>query len=338
MSDINILIYEGKNGARVELKPGEGLDTIWATQKQIAEIFEVQIPAISKHISNILEDKELENSVVSKMEITASDGKNYNVEHYNLDMIIAVGYRINSARATQFRIWATKILKEYIIKGFAMDDERLKDPQKNQYFRELLDRVREIRASEKLFYQQVRDIYATAIDYKEKKSTKEVQKFFATIQNKLLYAVTGKTAAELIVERANISDENFGLTSWSGSIVRKGDICIAKNYLDKNEFDLLKSLINQLLEYLEGQTLKNKPITIGEWQEKTSKLIEFNDYELLQNAGSVGSDIMKKMVEEKYEEFDKNRQTKEEEEAKKEAIKDLKAIEQEVKEILKSKK
>lgn len=336
MSDINILIYEGKNGARVELKPGEELDTMWASQEQIATIFDKDISTISRHISNIFSEGELkEKSNLQKMQIANSDKP---VAFYSLDIIIAVGYRANSSKATHFRIWATKILKEYIIKGFAMDDERLKDPQKNQYFRELLDRVREIRASEKLFYQQVRDIYATAIDYKEKKSTKEVQKFFATIQNKLLYAVTGKTAAELIVERANISDENFGLTSWSGSIVRKGDICIAKNYLDKNEFDLLKSLINQLLEYLEGQTLKNKPITIGEWQEKTSKLIEFNDYEVLQNAGSVGSDIMKKMVEEKYEEFDKNRQTKEEEEAKKEAIKDLKAIEQEVKEILKSKK
>ncbi len=169
----DILIYQGKNGTRVELKPSQEHETIWATQKQMAEIFDVEVPAVSKHISNIIKDGELNISVISKMEITASDGKKYNVEHYNLDMIIAVGYRVNSAKATQFRIWATKILKEYIIKGFAMDDERLKDPKTNQYFRELLERVREIRSSEKLFYQQVKDIYTTAIDYEEKKKSRE---------------------------------------------------------------------------------------------------------------------------------------------------------------------
>lgn len=336
MSDINVLIYQGKNGTKVELKPSENYETMWATQEQIASIFEKDISTISRHISNIFTERELEEkSNLQKMQIANSDKP---VTFYSLDVIIAVGYRVNSLRATQFRIWATKILKEYIVKGFAMDDERLKDPKRNEYFRELLERVREIRASEKLFYQQVKDIYATAIDYEEKKGTKEVQEFFATIQNKLLYAITGKTAAELVLERANINDDNFGLTNWSGSIVRKGDICIAKNYLYKNEFDLLKSLVNQLLEYLEGQTLKNQAITVLEWQEKTDKLIAFNDYEVLKNAGGRSKDYMEKVVKGKYEEFDNGRKMKEKEKAEKEAVEDIKKIEKEVKEILKSKK
>lgn len=334
MSEINILIYEGKSGARVELKSGEELETMWATQEQIATIFDCSISNVSEHIKHIYENRELQEVDTFRNFRNVS---NQPVKHYNLDVIIAVGYRVNSTRATTFRIWATKVLKEYIVKGFTMDDERLKDPQRNQYFKELLERVREIRASEKLFYQQVRDIYATAIDYEETKNSDDARKFFATIQNKLLYAVTSKTAAELIVERANIKDANFGLTSWSGSIVRKGDACIAKNYLSKNEFDQLKSLVNLLLEYLENQTLRNLAITIAEWKEKTDKLIAFNDYKVLKNAGNIRHETMEKIVEEKYEEFDKNRKIKEEEEAKKEAINDLRIIEKEVKKLLKSK-
>jgi hypothetical protein len=229
MSDINVLIYQGKNGSRVELRPGEGLETMYATVRQMSEIFDCTTENVIMHAKNITKEDELnEISVTKEFLVTAVDGKKYNTKHYNLDMIIAIGYRVNSTRATKFRIWATKILKEYIVKGFAMDDERLKDPERSEYFRELLERVREIRASEKLFYQQVRDIYATAIDYEEKKNLKEVQEFFAIIQNKLLYAITRKTATELVLERTNINDDNFGLTNWSGSIVRKGDVCIAK--------------------------------------------------------------------------------------------------------------
>jgi len=335
MSEINILIYEGKNGTRVELKSGEEFETIWANQSQIAEIFDCSRSNVAEHIQNIIKSGELSEKDTCRNFRQAST--NQPILHYNLDMIIAVGYRINSVRATQFRIWATKILKEYIVKGFAMDDERLKDPQKNQYFRELLERVREIRASEKLFYQQVRDIYATAIDYEEKKNSEEVQEFFATVRNKLLYAITHKTAAELVLERVNINDENFGLLNWEGNRVRKHDISIATNYLNERELTLLKSLVNQLLEYLEGQTLQNRAITIAEWQGKTDKIIELNDYKILHNAGSVKSDTMKKMVGEKYEVFDKSRKLKEEEEAKKEALNDLRKIENEVKELLKKK-
>jgi hypothetical protein len=201
MSEINVLIYEGKSGARVELKSFDP-ETMWATIKQIAEIFDCTTQNVEYHVKRIFETNELkQDSVTKKFLATATDGKHYDTIHYNLDMIIAIGYSINSQRATQFRIWATKILKEYIIKGFSMDDERLKNPSKNQYFRELLERVKEIRTSEKLFYQQVKDIYATAIDYKEKKHDEDIKLFFKKVQNKLLYAITGMTAAELITNK-----------------------------------------------------------------------------------------------------------------------------------------
>ncbi|MEN9781989.1 MAG: hypothetical protein RL208_139 [Pseudomonadota bacterium] len=332
--EMNLIIYQGKDGARVDLKSSD-FETMWATQKQMSEIFDVEVPAISRHISNILNDCELSTSVISKMEITASDGKRYNVEHYNLDMIIAVGYRVNSAKATQFRIWATKILKEYIVKGFAMDDERLKDPSKNQYFKELLERVKEIRASEKLFYQQVKDIYATAIDYEEKKHSEEVQLFFKKTQNKLLHAITNKTAAELIIERHNVKDENFGCTNWSGSIVRKGDICIAKNYLTKKELKLLTSLVDQLLDHLEDQITNEKTMTLKDWELYTDELIEFKRYKLLKNAGSISSEDMKTRIDNDYKVFDDNRKNKEKEKAEKEALEDIKEIEKEVANILK---
>jgi hypothetical protein len=253
-------------------------------------------------------------------------------------MIIAVGYRVNSARATQFRIWATKILKEYIIKGFSMDDERLKDPSRNQYFRELLERVREIRASEKLFYQQVKDIYKTAIDYKEKKNSQEIRDFFASVQNKLHFAVTGKTAAELVVERHNINDENFGLTHWEGSVVRQGDICIAKNYYIEKELTLLKLLINSLLDHLELQSQLQVAIKLQDWNEYTENLIKFNKMPPLEGKGSMSNNNMKTIIKKDYKIFDGKRKQIEKEKAEKEAIEDLKEIEKEVKELLKKRK
>jgi hypothetical protein len=339
MNEMNVLIYQGKNGTRVELKPSQEHETMWATQAQIAEVFDCTVHNVIGHVKNIYNDGELiENSVCKEFLHTASDGKKYNVKHYNLDMIIAVGYRVNSAKATQFRIWATKILKEYIIKGFAMDDERLKDPKTNQYFRELLERVREIRASEKLFYQQVKDIYATAIDYQEKKGDKEVILFFKTVQNKLLYAITGKTAAELIVERHNLNDQNFGLITWKGSIVRKGDIHTSKNYLTDKELKLLTALVNQLLDYLENQILREKAMTLQDWANYTDRLIKFNDYKLLQNAGTISQQKMTEITAKDFDIFDDKRRQIEKEKAEKEAIEDLKEIEKEVKELLKKSK
>jgi hypothetical protein len=341
IDDMNILIYEGKNGTRVDLKSLD-FETMWATQKQMGEIFDVEPHTINYHISQIYEINELEkNSTTRKIRVVQKEGNREierDIDHYNLDMIIAVGYRVNSAKATQFRIWATKILKEYIVKGFAMDDERLKDPSRNQYFRELLERVREIRASEKVFYQQVKDIYATAIDYNEKKNSQEVRDFFAEIQNKLHYAITGKTAAELVIERHNINDKNFGLTNWDGSIVRQGDICIAKNYYTDKELTLLKLLVNSLLDHLELQSNLQVAIKLEEWSEFTDKLIEFNRLQVLEGRGKISHNSMKKIVKKDYKIFNNKRKEEEKEKAKKEAIEDLKKIEKEIKNILKTRK
>lgn len=331
---MNIIIYQGKNGTRVDLKSSD-FETMWATVKQISEIFDCTTQNVEYHIKQIFEREELQESITTKeFLVMGITGQKYPTKHYNLDMIIAIGYGINSTRATQFRIWATKILKEYIIKGFAMDDERLKDPSRNTYFKELLERVREIRSSEKLFYQQVKDIYATAVDYEEKKNTEDVKTFFATVRNKLLYAITGKTAAELLIERHNINDQNFGLINWEGSIVRIGDARIGTNYLDKKELEKLKLLVNQLLDYLESQTLKEKAIMLKDWEVYTNKLIQFNEYDLLNNAGSISSKDAKKIIDSDFQIFNKKRKDVEEEEAEKEAIEDLKEITKEVKAIL----
>ncbi len=333
--DLQLLIYHCQNGSNVELKRFDE-DTLWATQQQIAMLFCVDRSVIAGHIQNIVETGELlEKRVCAKIAQTASDGKIYNVLHYNLDMIIAVGYRLNSARATQFRIWATKILKEYLIKGFAIDDERLKDPNNKSYFKELLERVREIRTSEKLFYQQVRDIYATATDYEIRKNDKEVQTFFAEVQNKLLYAITGKTAAEIVVERHKKEDNNFGTTNFEGSKVRKGDVFIAKNYLTEKELKLLKLLVNLLLDHMETQAEKEIPMTIEDWKQETENIIRVSKYPLLQNCGNISYEEMEKIVKKDYDDFDFKRKQKELEEAREGAIAESR---KEVIEFIKNKK
>lgn len=243
-----IVLYTTPDGA-VKINTVFLNETIWLTQKKMAGLFDVEVPAISKHLSNIYEVGELEKAAtVSKMEIVQKEGNRSvtrNMEYFNLDAIIAVGYRVNSKRATQFRIWATKILKEYIIKGFAMDDERLKQAKKWDYFDEWLERIRDIRASEKRFYQKIRDIYATAIDYD--KTSDQAQIFFKKVQNKMLWAITGKTVAELIDSRSNSEKFNLGLTSWQGSIVRKQDVTIAKNYLNADEIKELNEIVTMYL-------------------------------------------------------------------------------------------
>jgi len=336
MSEMNILIYEGKNGTRVDLKSTD-LETMWATQEQIAEIFNTTKQNISLHIQNIFKDEELsENSVVKFFLTTASDGKNYQIKHYNLDVIISVGYRVNSARATQFRIWATKILKEYIIKGFAMDDERLKDPSRNQYFDELLARIRDIRASEKLFYQKIKDIYTTAIDYEANKNTEQAREFFKIVQNKMLFAVCGKTAADLIISRINSENKNLGLTSFEGSVVRKKDIDIAKNYLNKEEIEGLNRLTTMLLEYAEDQAQRKKALTMADWKNKLDDFIAFNDYKVLNTAGKISHDNMEKIASSEYKKFDDKRKEIEKKEAEREALKDLEEIEGEVMEKIRN--
>jgi len=261
-----IILYETDDGA-IKVDTILQDETMWLTQKKMADLFGVNVPAISKHLNNIYEDGELvKQATISKMETVQKEGSrevSRYTEFYNLDAIIAVGYRVNSKRATQFRIWATNILKEYIIKGFAMNDEQLKLADTWDYFDEWLARIRDIRASEKRFYQKIRDIYATAVDYD--KSSEQAQLFFKKVQNKMLWAITGKTAAELIEARSNPDAPNMGLTTWKGSIIRKQDVTIAKNYLKKNEITELNEIVTMYLDYAERQARKRHTVTMEQW-------------------------------------------------------------------------
>ncbi|ETR70205.1 MAG: virulence protein [Candidatus Magnetoglobus multicellularis str. Araruama] len=257
---------------------------IWLNQNQLAELFDTSKQNIGQNISNILKEKELsKNSVVKNFFTTASDGKDYKVVFYSLEMILAIGFRVRSKRGTQFRIWANQNLKEYMIKGFLMDDERLKNPDgRPDYFDELLERIREIRASEKRFYQKVRDLFALSSDYD--KTDKATQMFFAETQNKLLFAVTGQTAAEIIINRADANKPNMALTSWKGNVVRKQDIFIAKNYLFKDEIDTLNRLVVIFLETAELRVKNRIDINIKFWRENVDRILEFNEKPLLKNS------------------------------------------------------
>ncbi|MCF8083687.1 MAG: virulence RhuM family protein [Deltaproteobacteria bacterium] len=326
-----IILYEASDGT-VKIDTVFRDETIWLTQAKMAELFDVKIPAISKHLKNIFESGELdEKVVVSILENTTQHGaiegktQKKQVKYYNLDAIIAVGYRVNSKRATQFRIWATNILKEYIIKGFAMDDERLKQAEKWDYFDEWLERIRDIRASEKRFYQKIRDIYATAIDYD--KNSEQAQAFFKKVQNKMLWAITGKTAAELIESRSNPDAPNMGLTSWRGSIVRKQDVAIAKNYLDADEIKDLNEIVTMYLDYAERQARQRKTVTMEQWSNKLDAFLKFNEQELLTHAGKIKAEVARKIAEERYEEFDSNRKRSEALAADEEDLKELEDIE-----------
>lgn len=306
-----IILYTTTDG-KVKIDTIFQNETIWLTQKKMAELFDVKRPAITKHLKNIFESGELDEKVVgSILEHTtqhgAIEGKTQTkaVKYYNLDAIIAVGYRVNSKRATQFRIWATNILKEYIIKGFAMDDDRLKQVKRWDYFDEWLERIRDIRASEKRFYQKIRDIYATAIDYD--KTSDQAQLFFKKVQNKMLWATTGKTAAELIENRSNPDMPNMGLTSWRGSIVRKQDVAIAKNYLNADEIKDLNEIVTMYLDYAERQARQRKTVTMEQWADKLDSFLEFNEQELLTHAGKVKAEVAKKIADDHYEEFDQKR-------------------------------
>lgn len=325
----NIIIYKTADGkASVALYAKEG--NIWMNQSQLAELFSTSVPNISMHISNILKDGELEqDSVVKDYLTTASDGKEYNVTFHSLDMILAIGFRVRSKRGTQFRIWANKNLKEYMVKGFVMDDERLKNPDgRPDYFDELLERIRDIRASEKRFYQKIKDLFALSSDYDA--DDKSTQMFFAETQNKLHYAVTGKTAAELIVSRANADKSNMNLTSWKGSIVRKQDIFIAKNYLTHDEIDTLNRLVVIFLESAELRAKSRMDITIEFWRENVDRILDFQDKEILKHPGSIGKAKMEMQVNEIYKNFDKRRKKFEALQADKEDLEELKKIEKEI--------
>lgn len=329
----NIIIYNTQDGkSSVSLLAKDGM--VWMSQMQIAELFNTSIPNISMHISNIFEDEELDkNSVVKDYLTTANDGKNYSVTHYSLEMILAIGFRVRSKRGTQFRQWANKNLKEYMIKGFIIDDERLKNPDgKPDYFDELLERIRDIRASEKRFYQKVKELFMLSSDYDS--SDKSTQLFFAQTQNKLLFAITGQTAAEIIINRADEMKPNMALTSFKGAKVRKEDIYIAKNYLNSDELDSLNRFVIVFLETAELRAKNKEDITMDFWRENIDRIIEFNDKKLLKDNGSISNEQMKKMVEKVYETFDSKRKKQEAIEADYEDLKELKQIEERAKKKL----
>jgi hypothetical protein len=287
-------------------------ETLWLTQKALAELFQVGIPAVAKHIKNIYESGELhESATISKMETVQNEGtRNVKrvVSFYNLDLIIAVGYRVNSFQATQFRIWATQVLKEYIVKGFAMDDERLKNPNNifgKDYFEEQLARIRDIRSSERRFYQKITDIYSQcSADYNaDEKITKD---FFATVQNKLHWAITGQTAAEIIAERANSTKDNMGLTNWKNAPkgkIRKTDIEIAKNYLNKNELEGLNRIVSMYLDYAENQARKGLVMYMKNWIDKLDAFLQFNEETILNHKGSISHEIALKLAEIEFDKY-----------------------------------
>ena len=302
----NIIIYrtaDGRSSVALYAKDGK----IWLNQQQMAELFATSKPNISMHIANILKERELhKNSVVKEFLTTAADGKNYNVVFYSLEMIIAVGYRVRGLRGTQFRQWATEHLTEYLIKGFTMDDERLKNPDgRPDYFDELLYRIRDIRASEKRFYQKVRDLFSLSSDYD--KTDKATQMFFAETQNKLLYAVTHQTAAELLVARADANQPNMGLTTWKGSIVRKGDVIIAKNYLHPDEIESLDRLVDIFLTSAEERVKGRRDLTLDYWRKNVDNLLTFQEKDILQKKGSVSNAEAEEIVRNVYDIFNAKR-------------------------------
>jgi hypothetical protein len=302
-----LILYQTQEGT-VRIEVLYESETFWLNQKKIAELFGVDIRTISEHFRNIFASRELaEQSVLRKIRTTAADGKNYLVNFYNLDAIISVGYRVNSTQATQFRIWATQTLREFIVKGFVLDDDRLKLNKRfgKDYFDELLERIREIRASERRFYLKITDIYEQcSIDYD---TNAEISKtFFKTVQNKLHWAVTGQTAAEIIVERADAAKPSLGLTTWKNAPhgkVHKSDVSIAKNYLIEQEIKELERIVTMYLDYADNQAARQIPMRMAEWVAKLDAFLKFNEYEVLTNAGSVSAEVAKRLAEEQYATF-----------------------------------
>jgi hypothetical protein len=299
------LLYTDANGKiKVEIFLKD--ENIWLTQEKIAALFGVQRPAITKHLRNIFESGELqENSVSSILEHTAEDGKKYSTKFYNLDAILSVGYRVNSTAATRFRIWATERLREYIIKGFTMDDERLKNPNTifgHDYFEEQLARIRNIRSSERRLYQKITDIYAgCSADYSPTNNI--TKQFFATVQNKLHFAIFGKTAAEIIHDRVDSSKQNLGLTSWKNSpsgTVREDDVVVAKNYLDEKELDHLNRIVTMYLDYAEMQAQKGIAMYMKDWISKLDSFLRFNEQDILLNAGQISHEVAEALVLKEY--------------------------------------
>ena len=282
-------------------------ENIWLTQKMMAVLYDVSVPTINEHIKNIINDSELEEtSVIRKFRITASDGKNYNTNHYALQMIISVGFKVNSERAVQFRKWINQIASEYTIKGWVIDDERLKKGTylTDKYFDEQLERIREIRASKRRFYQKITDIYATAIDYE--KNAKSTKRFYASVQNKMHYAVHGHTAAELIYNRADSEKEHMGLTTWQDAPegkIKKSDVTVAKNYLSEQEMKQLNRMVTSYLDFAEDMAERKIPLTMADWEKRLNTFIEMFEYGLLKDAGKVSAEIAKLHAETEFEKY-----------------------------------
>lgn len=325
LSHGELVLYPTEDGrARFYLRAEHG--TVWLSQLELAELFQTTKQNISLHIKNVLSEGELATDAVIKDDLTtAADGKRYRTKLYNLDMILAVGYRVKSPRGTQFRQWATTHLKEYLVKGFVMDDERLKDPAGWDYFDELLERIREIRTSEKRFYQKVRDLFALSVDYGDDPAA--AGQFFAVVQNKMLFAVARQTAAEIVVQRADPNRPNMALTSWKASRVRKTDVIVAKNYLTAEEVQELNRIAVMFLDYAEDRARKRQDIRMADWRRYVDNFIAFNERPLLQGAGRISHDRMQQVAHERYAEFDAKRRQAEALAADAEDIEELEAVE-----------
>ncbi len=303
-----LVLYTTEDGlAHVQLRAVGG--SAWLPQRGIAELFGKDVRTVNEHIQNVISEGEVDpGATIRKFRIVQNEGNREvtrEVEHYSLNVILAVGYRVRSARGVQFRRWATTVLSEYLVKGFAMDDAKLKDAKQWDYFDEWLERIRDIRASEKRFYQKVLDLYSTAVDYDP--GSDQAAFFFKVVQNKMLWAVTGKTAAELIKDRSDADAPNMGLTSWAGSTVRKGDIATGKNYLSSEELQGLNSIVTMYLDFAESQAKRRLVVTMADWKEKLDAFLQFNGHELLTNAGTVRAEVAKKLAEDRYGEFDAKR-------------------------------
>ena len=325
-----LILYTSEDGhAQVQLRAERG--TVWLTQLEMAELFNASKQNISLHLKNLFQDGELhEESVVKESLTTAADGKTYRTKLYNLDAILAVGYRVRSPRGVQFRRWASTVLTEYLRKGFAMDDERLKNPDgRPDYFDEMLARIRDIRASEKRFYQKVRDLFALAADYD--KTDQATQQFFATVQNILLYAVTQQTAAEIILARANPADAHFGLLAWKGAQVRKQDILVAKNYLSEDEIDTLNRLVVIFLETAELRAKRQTITSMEFWRDNVGQIIAANGFPLLAGAGSVSHARMEQQIAPRFLDYDQRRKAQEAQAADEQDDAELKALESRIK-------
>ena len=312
MSEGELILYSTEDGlSRIELRAADG--TAWLTQAQMADLFQTTPQAVTQLIAAIYKDHEAQEEATCKevLQVRREGTRDVsrNLKYYNLDIILAVGYRVRSLRGTQFRRWATTVLREYLVKGFAMDDARLKQADQWDYFDEWLARIRDIRASEKRFYHKVRDLYATAIDYD--KTSEQAQAFFKKVQNKMLWAVTGQTAAELIESRSNPASPNMGLTSWKGAVVRKGDIGTAKNYLKAEEVEELNRIVVMYLDYAEDQAKRRRAVTMAEWADKLDAFLSFNERDVLTHAGRLRMDVAQQLAAERFEVFEVNRRAAE---------------------------